>query len=68
MPQHPNDILHYYRLASQQAALAQTPEEEAAAYRQVVDFARTAGFAGWMTALNAIRSCFGLTTTSAMRC
>lgn len=38
MPQHPNDILHYYRLASQQAALAQTPEEEAAAYRQVVDF------------------------------
>lgn len=40
MPQHPNDILHYYRLASQQAALAQTPEEEAAAYRQVVDFLR----------------------------
>lgn len=38
MPQQPNDILHYYRLASQQAALAQTPEEEAAAYRQVVDF------------------------------
>ena len=38
MPQQPNDILHYYRLASQQAALAQTPEEEAAAYRQGVNF------------------------------
>lgn len=33
-----DDILHYYRLASQQAALARNPEEEIAAYNRVVNF------------------------------
>ena len=32
------DILHQYRLATQAAALAQSPDEEAAAYMQVVRF------------------------------
>lgn len=32
------NILHYYRLATEEAAEAQTPDEEVAAYSQVVDF------------------------------
>lgn len=36
-----DDILHQYRLASQRAALAHSPDEEIAAYSQVVDFCET---------------------------
>lgn len=39
-----DDILHHYRLASQQAALAHSPDEEIAAYSQVVHFCETTDF------------------------